>query len=134
MLRKEPLATCSSHVHFVQSAILFSPQPSKCQLLVSSSVSTSGKADAFLWFQAGSISEPHDCRAELSRAVLESRLHIPHAAHISETDKILSLGIIKGKKTMTSHSPLRNKPVGNCTKCQGTHWSTKMVRSNWKKA
>lgn len=112
MLRKEPLPTCSSHVHFVQSAILFSPQPSKCQLLMSSSMSTSGKAEAFLWFQAGSISEPHDCRAELSRAVLESRLHIPHAAHISETDKILSLGIIRGRKKNDSTSPSKEQARG----------------------
>lgn len=60
-------------------------------------VSMSGEAEAFLRFQAGSISEPHDCRAELSRAALRSSLHIPHAARISETDKILSLGVIKRK-------------------------------------
>lgn len=93
----------------------------------------SGEAEAFLWFQAGSISEPHDRRAELSRTALKSRLHVPHSAHISETDKISPLGIIKGK-TMTSHSPLRNEPVGDRTKLQGTHWSTETVRLNWKKA
>lgn len=58
---------------------------------------STSELEAFLWFQAGSISEPHDCRAELSRAALKSRLHIPHAAHILETDKILSLGIVKNK-------------------------------------
>lgn len=49
-----------------------------------------------------SISEPQDCRAALSRAALsraalKSTLHIPHAAHILETDKILSLGSVKSK-------------------------------------
>lgn len=59
-------------------------------------MSTSGEEEAY-GFRLGSISEPQDYRAELSGAILKSRLHIPHADHISETDKILSLEIVKGK-------------------------------------
>lgn len=99
ILREEPLSAHNSHVHSAQSAtVSFFPHPSHVSFSCPAPCVCQTKWRFSYGFRLGSISEPQDCRAELSGARLKSRLPIPHAAHISETDKILPLGTLRKKK------------------------------------
>lgn len=124
ILRDDPSSMQFSYAFCAVSKSLVFPHPSdvscSCQALW---VRQMERKPSYS-FRLGRVSEPHDCRAELSRASLKSRLHIPHAAHISETDKILPLGILRGKhsgarcpKEQACERSYQMPGSPSCTKC-----------------
>lgn len=108
---RAPLHTQFSRAFCAVSNSLVFPHPSHVSFSCSAPCVRQTKQRFSYGFRLGSILEPQDCRAELSGARLKSRLPIPPAAHISETDKILPLGTLRKKIILIPHAPLRSQTV-----------------------
>lgn len=102
---RAPLRAQFSRAFRAVSNSLVFPHPSLVSFSCPAPCARQTKRRFSYGFRLGSISEPQDCRAELSGARLKSRLPTPPAAHISETDKILPLGTLRKRKRSDNTCP-----------------------------